>query len=166
MVEAWETQRREILVFEVGGRCYGLPACDVRELLRAVAILPLPLAPQGFEGVINLRGTVVAVLDLRARLGLMPRPIEPSDHLVVLQGDHLLVAVRIDRALELATLEVASPHPGRSVGAATRDDPGAVAKQGDRLIPLLDVRALVTPAHEAEIRTALTDPDEPGEPGP
>jgi chemotaxis signal transduction protein len=45
MVEAWECQRREILVFEVGGRRYGLPATDVRELLRAVAILPLPQAP-------------------------------------------------------------------------------------------------------------------------
>jgi purine-binding chemotaxis protein CheW len=162
MVEAWECQRREILVFEVGGRRYGLPASEVRELLRAVTILPLPQTPADVEGVINLRGTVVPVLDLRARLGLPAKPIEPSDHLVVLRGDQWLVALRIDHALELATLEVAAPPPGRGENAPARDDRGAVAKQSDRLIPLLDVRALVTPAHEAELRAALTDPAGPG----
>jgi purine-binding chemotaxis protein CheW len=164
MVEAWECQRREILVFEVGGRRYGLPGSDVRELLRAVAILPLPQAPAEIEGVINLRGTVVPVLDLRARLGLAAKPLEPSDHLIVLKGDAWLVAVRIDHALELVTLEVAAPPPGRGEGAPARDDRGAVAKQSDRLIPLLDVRALVTPAREAELRAVLTPPAGPGGP--
>ena len=58
MDEVVRRRRREILVFEIGGRRYGLPASEVRELLRAVTILPLPLAPAVVEGVINLRGVV------------------------------------------------------------------------------------------------------------
>src|SRR5437764_218583 len=74
-----DQRRREILVFEVDGRRYGLPASEVRELLRAVAIVPLPLAGPAVEGVVNLRGRVVPVFDLRVRLGLPARAVVPSD---------------------------------------------------------------------------------------
>src|SRR5215212_7822427 len=99
--------RREILVFEIGGRRYGLPAAEVRELLRAVTILPLPLAPAVVEGVINLRGVVAPVLDIRARLGLPAKAAEPSDHLIVVAAGGRPVVLRIDRALGLATLDEA-----------------------------------------------------------
>src|SRR5207249_1195724 len=100
---------------------------------------------------INLRGTVVPVLDLRARLGLPAKPIEPADYLIVLGGDPQLLAVRIDRALELATLAVTTLN--RRGG----DEPaagvlGAVAQQADQLIPLLDPRVLVPPAQVTALR--------------
>jgi purine-binding chemotaxis protein CheW len=61
---------REVLVFEVGGQTYGLPTADVRELVRAVAITPLPGAPGVIEGVVNVgvilrvdRATHLALVD-------------------------------------------------------------------------------------------------------
>jgi purine-binding chemotaxis protein CheW len=69
----------QVLVFEVAGRRYGLPADDVQELLRAVSIVPLPRAPAVVEGVINLRGKVVPVLDVRGRFRLPARgPVGPE----------------------------------------------------------------------------------------
>ena len=78
-----EGQFLEIVVFEVGGQQYGLPASDVRELQRAATLTPLPRAPAIVEGVVNLRGAVVPVLDIRSRFRLPPKPMEPTDHFVV-----------------------------------------------------------------------------------
>ena len=87
----------EVVVFEVGGRRYGLLASDVRELVRVAALLPLPRAPAVVEGILNLRGRVVPVYDIRSRFGLPPKAVELTDHLIVAQAGERLVAVRVDR---------------------------------------------------------------------
>jgi purine-binding chemotaxis protein CheW len=137
-VDGADRLRREVLVVALGHRHYGLPAVDVVELLRVVACVPLPGAPEWIEGVFSLRGTVVPVLDLRARLGLPARSAEPSDHLVVVRTWGRPVALRVDRALELA-----EPDATEGTGVA------AVVRLRDELIPVLDLRALVSPAEPA-----------------
>src|SRR4051794_17371746 len=96
-----------VVVFEVGGQRYGLPAADVQELLRAVAVVPLPRAPVVVKGVINLRGRVVPVFDIRSRFRLPPRDVAPADHLVVAQAGPRLVALHVDRAIDLVHLDAA-----------------------------------------------------------
>jgi purine-binding chemotaxis protein CheW len=128
----------EILIFEVGGRRYGLPASDVRELVRAVAIVPLPLAGPGVEGVVNLRGQVIPVIDLRARLGLPARAVAPSDHMIVAESEGRLVALRVDRALDLVRLDADTVAAGVGETEETR-----VARLPDGLAPLLDVRGVL-----------------------
>jgi purine-binding chemotaxis protein CheW len=91
----------EILVFSLAGQRFALWAANVRELLRAVAVVPLPGAPRIVEGVINLRGRVVPVLDLRTRFGLPGKPLEVTEHLIVAEAGSRLVAIRADRALDL-----------------------------------------------------------------
>jgi purine-binding chemotaxis protein CheW len=127
---------REILVFEIAGRRYGLPATEVRELVRAVAIVPLPMAPPGVEGVVNLRGRVVPVIDLRARLGLASRPVAPSDHMIVVSLGQRLAALRVDRALDLVRLDGETRAREESAGMP-------VAQLADGLAPLLEVRTLL-----------------------
>src|SRR5881296_2430916 len=80
---ATASRAREVLVFEVGGQKYALPTADVRELVRAVAITPLPAAPAVIEGVVDVRGRVLPVLDVRARFRLPPKALDPSDHFIV-----------------------------------------------------------------------------------
>ncbi|MGH7435187.1 MAG: chemotaxis protein CheW, partial [Polyangiaceae bacterium] len=75
-----------ILLFEVGGRRYGLLAAEVRELVRAVTIHPLPRAPAIVEGLVNVRGRIVPVLDIRSRFRIPLRPLAPSDHLILAQA--------------------------------------------------------------------------------
>ena len=110
----------EIVVFEVGGQQYGLPASDVRELQRAATLTPLPRAPAIVEGVVNLRGAVVPVLDIRSRFRLPPKPMEPTDHFVVARAGERLVALRVDRATDLirvaaADVEEARRRAGRGI---------------------------------------------------
>jgi purine-binding chemotaxis protein CheW len=140
---------REVLIFEIGGRRYGLPASEVRELLRAVAIAPLPpdSGPIAIEGIIDLRGVAVPVVDLRARLRLGPKAVEPSDHLIILETgpDRRPIALRVDRALELAALEPEAFEPlrGREPGA---HDALEVARLPDGLVPMLDLDPVVATA--------------------
>ena len=90
-----------VVVFKVAEQLFALPAADVRELVHAVAIVPLPSAPAVVEGVIDLRGKIVPVLDIRSRFGLPARPVAPSDHLLIASAGEFLVAVRADRAVDL-----------------------------------------------------------------
>jgi purine-binding chemotaxis protein CheW len=138
----------EVLVFEVEGQRHGLPAPDVREIVRAVALMPLPGAA-AFEGAINLRGRVVPVLDLRRRLGLPVRPIEPGDHLIIAcpaggarpgepQGGDRLVALRVDRAVELLHVDAADLDE-----VADAEGGGRAAKLADGLVFIHDLGALL-----------------------
>ena len=96
----------ELLKFELGRQLFGIPLRDVSEVVRAVSVAPLPKAPPIIEGVINLRGTIIPVLDIRARFKLPPKGIGPSDHLVVARAKDRVVAVRVDRALEIGRAHV------------------------------------------------------------
>ena len=107
-----------MLLFTLEGQRYALPAEDVRELVRAVRLTPLPRAPDVVEGLLNLRGELLPVLDLRRRFRLPPRPLSPSDHFIVAQAGPRRVALRVDRAEGLLALE-----PGK-LDATPRELPG------------------------------------------
>ena len=158
MNEGMESRASEVLVFEIAGRRYGLPACDVRELVRAMTIVPLPRAPAIVEGVINLRGRVVPVLDVRTRFRLPPKAVEPTDHLVVAEVGERLVALRADRATDLVRLDPEEVEDAKGVV------PGAeyvawVAKLPDDLVLIHDLRTFLSRAESAALEEALPLPD-------
>jgi purine-binding chemotaxis protein CheW len=94
----------DFLVFDAAERRFGLPAAVIQEVVRIPAITLLPRAPAIVEGVVNVRGTVVAVLDIRARFGLPARPVDLDQHLIVARTAARPVALRVDRALDLITV--------------------------------------------------------------
>jgi purine-binding chemotaxis protein CheW len=142
-----ETRWRETLIFELAGRRFGVPAPDVQELVRIVTITP-PVPGSGpIEGVINLRGSVVPVFDLRARLGLPGRAPDASESLVIARRAGRLVAFRIDRALDLATLYTGDVESSGLLDAG--DDPATgVAKLPGGLVVLLDLESLMAAIEE------------------
>ena len=92
---------KEILVFELENQRFGLPVSDVIETIRAVTITPLPHAPSIIEGILNFRGKIVPVLDIRARFHKKPKLIEIQDHLILARAGTRQVALRVDRATDL-----------------------------------------------------------------
>ncbi|HVY62287.1 MAG TPA: chemotaxis protein CheW, partial [Planctomycetota bacterium] len=92
----------EVLIFQLDDRRFGVPLAAVREVLPSLASEPLPGAPGAIEGVIDVRGEVVPVVDVRARLGLGARAISIADHIVVARAGDRTVGLRADRALGLA----------------------------------------------------------------
>jgi len=94
----------ESVIFVLDQQRYALPSGSVRELARAVQIIPVPNAPEQVEGVIDYRGKIVPVLDLRRYLGLAPRALLPTDHFMIFQVHRRIFAARLDRALDVATV--------------------------------------------------------------
>jgi purine-binding chemotaxis protein CheW len=144
----------EVLVFEVASQRYALPTRDVRELVRAVTITPLPDAPPVIEGVVNVRGRVLPVLDIRARFGLPARPLEPSDHFIVASAGTRGVILRVDRATHLARVDEACIQGRESVGAGGGYVAG-VAKMEGGLVLIHDVATFLSAAESASLEAAL-----------
>ena len=145
----------DVLLFELSGFRYALPTSDIRELARAVTIVPLPKAPPIVEGIINVHGRVVPVLDIRARFRLPSRPLSPTDHLIVARVGPRVVALRADRALDLARVDA------KDVENAHNFAPGAeyisgVAKLDDGLVLIHDLRTFLQEAETAALDLALS----------
>jgi purine-binding chemotaxis protein CheW len=145
----------KLLTFEIWHERFGIPLTDVREIVRAVSIVRLPKAPPVVEGIINVRGSVVPTLDIRARFKLPPKTVEPSDHLVIAFAKRRLVAIRVDRVTDLMTLaksdveDVASTVPGSDLIAG-------VAKLDDGLLLIHDLSTFLS-ATEAEALDRLEE---------
>ena len=134
---------RQVLIFDVADRRLGLPAATLLEVVRAVAIAPLPKAPPIVEGVINYRGTVVPVLNLRQRFGLPAAPLLPEQHFLIARTGGRLVALRVDRALDLvpvAEADVASPADV----APGADYVSGIARRADGLLVIHDLDAVLS----------------------
>ena len=144
-----------LLAFTLGDRRLALAAGDVQEIVRAVAIAALPRAPAIMEGVVNLRGTVVPVLDVRKRFGMAPVPLAPDQHFIIARAGSRQVALRVDRAHELIAVDEAEIEP------VERAAPGAqyvagLAKLPDGVLVIHDLDRFLS-LEEAEQMDAALD---------
>ena len=94
-------ERHGVLVFGLGvpPRWFALPLRQVREVVRAVVIAALPGAPPIVEGVIDVRGELVPVLDIRARFELPPAELSASQRLVLVRTQGRKAALRVDQVI-------------------------------------------------------------------
>lgn len=147
------TRRREDHVsrwvcFVVAGQNYGLPIEQVQEVLRDTTVEPVPGTLPVVMGVINLRGNVVTVLNLRARMGLEAPSAEsctPSDRrIIVLQLGGELFGFCVDAVAEVLKLADAAIKPAPKVGdaAASVRVAGCVSRDGE-LLTLIDAESLI-----------------------
>ena len=150
----------DILLFELEGQRYGLPAERVREVVRMVAIAPLPRAPRAIEGVVNVRGEIVPVYDLRARFGLSARAPDAAEHLIVLTAGAGPVAIRVDVAESLESVPDADVTPSSSLsasvgGAGTGRHVKGVAAMDDGVLVIYDLDEFLTTEESAALDRAL-----------
>lgn len=85
-----------LVVFHLGERRCALPLLAVERVIRVVAVTRLPRAPAIVLGIINVRGRVIPVIDVRRRFGLPPRAIELTDSMVIARAGRRLVALVAD----------------------------------------------------------------------
>ena len=126
-----------LVLVQVGPHRCGFLAADVVEVLPAVRVSALPGSPAVVEGAINLRGTVVAVFDLRQRFGCATRPVRPSDRLVIVATDGRRIAVRVDAASDVITVSGEDVRNATTIGAA-RGDATSIARLPDGLVVIID----------------------------
>lgn len=157
----------DLVTFELCGQCYAILAADAVEVQRAVAVSRLPRSPPIVEGVIDLRGKLVPVLDVRSRFGLPPRRPAPADHLVFAQvararGDGAparIVAIRVDRALALVPVARERVEDARAAVPGVEYVAG-VAKLAQGIVLIHDLRSFLSLDEERDLDRALAGANE------
>jgi purine-binding chemotaxis protein CheW len=112
------------VTFTLGQESYGLPVLHVREIIRICPITPVPNMPPHVRGVINLRGTVIAVLDLRAKFSMAPVPAGERACIIVLQlgvasTRPALIGIIVDAVEEVVQLSNSEIEPCPNFGGST-----------------------------------------------
>lgn len=132
--------------FYLEGTRFGVAAESVQEVLRGRDPTPVPLAPAAIRGVINLRGRIVAVVDLRRQLDLPDRPAgEPGMHVVVHTSDGL-VSLLVDRTGDVVEVpEHLCEEPPETVQGRWRQLLQRVCRHEDGLLLLLDLERAANP---------------------
>ncbi|HEY8532285.1 MAG TPA: chemotaxis protein CheW [Micromonospora sp.] len=135
---------RQFATFEVDDQLFGVEVGAVQEVLSFSEYTPVPLAPSSVGGLFNLRGQVIAAVDLRVQLGLERRVIDGPVMNVILRADDEPVSLLVDRIGEVIDLDDSRfEPPPDTLSGPVRDLVVGTYKLDDRLMLALDVKAAV-----------------------
>ena len=138
---------RCLLVFRLDGREHALPLEQVVEVIRIVAVTPLPEVPPWVRGVMDVRGRVIPVIDLRVKLGMPARTPDLSTPIVVVETGGLPAGLVADEVVEVLALpDAAVEPPDQAAGHAGVVT--SVARPGGRIVLVLDTEALCEGSHD------------------
>lgn len=134
---------RELITFEVEGQLFGLDIMAIREIRAWTPVTRLPSVPNYVAGVVNLRGTVLPVIDLAARLGWDPTEATPRHAIIVTQIGSQARGLIVDSVSDIVTIgrDSLQPPPASSAEGIA-DFLEGLAISEDRMILVLDLAAL------------------------
>jgi purine-binding chemotaxis protein CheW len=142
--EASAAETRDYVVIRLGGERYGIPSVTAREVLRAPRLIRVPRVAEHIRGVINLRGEIVAVTDLRPLLGLPGGDLPAGGRLVVVEAAGLVTALLTERVEGIHSIaaDTIEPCPERLAGFPREAVAGQTAGEEGLLI-LLDMEHIL-----------------------
>jgi purine-binding chemotaxis protein CheW len=136
---------REMLVFLLGKEEYGVDILKVQEIRGYEKPTPIPKAPDFLKGVINLRGTIVPVIDLRTKFGLPDQRADGLTVQIVLRVAGRLIGTVVDGVSDVVRLAAGDIKEAPRLGAVVDSSYlSGVATQGGRMILALDIEHLLS----------------------
>jgi purine-binding chemotaxis protein CheW len=140
----------QIVGFRIGNETYGVRIGSVREIVRVPEITAVPSAPDTIEGVINLRGKIIPVMDLRKRFGLTEITKDKKNRILVVELDNKLLGLIVNSASEVLKIPPSDVEaPGSVFADGESGYVTGVGKFKGRLIILLDISKLL---HRPELK--------------
>lgn len=148
MSEGHKRQDAELLqlvTFSIGDEEFGVEILKVQEIIRMLEITKVPKAPPFVEGVINLRGKVIPIIDLRKRFGMESRNHDKNTRIIVIEINAMIVGFVVDSVSEVLRLPANTVEPPPPVVAGLDSDYiSGVGKLEDRLLIMLDLNRLLS----------------------
>jgi purine-binding chemotaxis protein CheW len=137
-------EQTQFLTFALGTGEYGVPILNVQEIKGFSPVTPIPNTPEYVRGVMNLRGTIIPVIDLRLRLGMPPIECGPFTVIIVLAVGTRVVGTIVDGVSDVLTIRNAdiqtTPFFGTDIDVRFIT---GLAQIGEKLIVLLDVETML-----------------------
>ena len=145
----------QLVTFSIGDEEFGVNILKVKEINRTMEITKVPRAPVFVEGVINLRGNVIPIIDLRRRFGLMPKPEDKDTRIIVIELSGIIVGFVVDAVSEVLRIPVGTVEPPPPVVAGVESDYiSGVGKLKDRLLIMLDLDKILS-SEDRDMLSAL-----------
>jgi len=147
-------EERQFVVFKLAEENYGLPIDQVREINRLTEITRLPQTPQFVEGIINLRGGIIPIIDLRKRL-MLPASNTDNTRIIVVDVEDHSVGIIVDyvtEVLHLSSDNIDAPPPSLVIDAAYLE---GIGKIDNRLVMLLKIDKILTSEEQSILNVSL-----------
>ena len=144
------TSADKFMAFKLGAEEYGLEILKVRELIGMMEITRVPRTREYIRGVINLRGKVIPVMDLRLKFGMEKTSFTDQTVIIVVQHEgtdgEMTMGILVDEVMEVLNISGSQidPPPDFGDGAAGSDFIAGVGKNGERVIFLLDIGKILS----------------------
>jgi purine-binding chemotaxis protein CheW len=134
----------QLVSFKIGDEEFGVDILKVQEIIRMIEVTRVPNAPEYVEGIINLRGKVMPVVDLRKRLGMSAKGNDKQTRIIVVELSGKTVGFLVDAVREVLRIptSVTEPPPSLATGI-NAEYIMAIGKLGDRLLTLLDLEKVL-----------------------
>ena len=136
--------RAQYLTFTLGGEEYGVEILRVQEIKGYSTVTSIPNSPPYVKGVMNLRGTVVPILDMRLKFGMEARDHDRFTVIVVVNVGTKVVGLIVDAVSDVLDIPAGAVEPAPDLGASVDTSiMRGIARNNDRLITLLDIDRVV-----------------------
>lgn len=130
--------------FDLAGETYGVNVMNIREVLRHQNMTQVPGAPDFVEGIINLRGNVITIVNMRLRLGVRPADVSDMTRIMIAEVDDYTLGFVVDSVADVLDMDASQVDPSPSVnrGEVSNYIEGVTYVQ-DELLILLDLKRIV-----------------------
>ena len=135
----------QLVTFHIGDEEFGVEILKVQEIIRMMGITRVPKAPDFVEGVINLRGKVIPIIDLRTRFGMAAQDHDKHTRIIVIEINAVIVGFVVDSVSEVLRIPANTVEPPPPIIAGIESEYiSGVGKLADRLLILLDLDRLLS----------------------
>jgi len=163
MAVAEMTQTTQYLTFKLGEELFALDIAKVREVLDFTTVTSVPRMPDFMRGVINLRGSVVPVVDLRRKFNMAPSENTVNTCIIIsevtVDGDTTILGALADSVQEVIDLGPENIAPVPRIGTKLRTEfIKGMGKQQDRFVMILDIDRIFSADDLAFVQTVQAEP--------
>ena len=140
-----ENETKTFVIFRLGDEEFGVDVMNIKEIAKLSTITRVPRSPDFIEGVINLRGCLATVVNLRKRFGFVPKEIDSDSRIIIAECEGKAFGMLVDAATEVLKIPVSDIEttPEMVTTEISKEHLKGVGKVDDRLIILLDLKQVL-----------------------
>ena len=143
----------QLVSFDIGGEEFGVDILKVQEIIRFIEVTRVPNTPEYIDGVINLRGKVIPIIDLRRKFGIERKEKDKNTRIIVVELKNKVIGFVVDAVSEVLRIpsSVTEPPPP-IIGGIEAEYITAIGKLENRLLILLDLDRVLIGQEQEELK--------------